>query len=86
MLLEKIKQVIKEPKLIYYFLQGHFNMFLMSVGLISNKRRNSAIEKILAAPDCLDNIYCTECGCNFLPMAFSDKPCKKEPPCFGTKK
>ena len=67
-------------------IQGYFNLLVFALfwGQLNKKRRNSALDKMKKAPECLNNIYCVECGCNFIPMAFSDKPCIKDKPCFGT--
>lgn len=66
-MLNRIKEVVANPILIFYYVQGHINWWL----------HGRAITKFLIAkskcPDCFQSNQCKLCGCPFNKVVLSGK-------------
>ena len=71
LLLSRVRQVIDNPKLAWYYIQGNINWFLHGKAIIKY------VKKLQECPECFTNQECLNCGCNFNRLALSDKKCHK---------
>lgn len=70
-MLNRIKEARSNPKLVYYYIQGHINWW------IHGRYITKFLIKKQECPDCFENNACKICGCPFNKLALSDKKCSK---------
>lgn len=68
---QRIRQVIDNPKLARYYIQGNINWFLHGKAIIKY------VKKLQECPECFTNQACKICECSFNKLALSDKKCHK---------
>lgn len=66
-----IKLLLKEPKRLYYYIQGNILWY------IHKKYILKYIKRSIECKDCYINGSCLHCGCSIGPLFLSDLKCKK---------
>jgi hypothetical protein len=66
-----IKEVRKDPRVVFYYFQGHL------LWLIHKRAIKKYWKKKEECPDCFESNQCKICSCPFNQLALSNKICKK---------
>jgi len=67
---EQIKEVVKNPKLAYYYFKGWLIYWLIRRYLIRLEKKKKS------CPECYKEGQCKKCECPFTPLALSGKFCQ----------
>lgn len=75
-----IKEGIKNPRNVWYFIQGYIRMFVITniPGLMRSHIRDQYYYRILRADKCYSNGSCIGCGCKTPEVFFANKACSLE--------
>lgn len=73
--MEKIRQALRNPKLIYDYIQGYTRMYLDRVGLLPRHIKEQVEYRKIVAHKCLKNGSCFGCGCKTPELFYCDKGC-----------
>jgi len=72
---ELIKRAVKNPALMYDYIQGNVRMLLRKCGLLNKEICNKVDQRIVLAKECYDNTECLACGCDTPGLFYCDKAC-----------
>lgn len=74
---QDIKNGIRDPKSVWYFIQGYVRMFVLSIipDLMRSHIREQYYYRILRADKCYSNGSCLSCGCKTPEVFMANKGC-----------